>query len=382
VKPATSVTLEVRRETDAGGRTGVLRTPHGEVATPAFMPVGTFGAVRGITPDQLEAAGVEMLLANSYHLALRPGVETITRLGGIHRFMGWTRPILTDSGGFQVFSLAPLVSVDERGAVFRSHLDGARMEMTPENSVDIQCRLEVDIGMVFDVVTPTPGNRDAAARAAERTRRWSRRAREARAADAFAAATTSIFGIMQGGLFPDLREANASALVELDFPGYAVGGLSVGESRDETMTTAMHAVGLLPREKPRYMMGMGTPADLVDLCGWGYDLFDCVIPTRNGRNGSAFTDTGTLSLRNSVHAEDERPLDPSCDCYACRRFSRGYLHHLAKRREMLAAVLASIHNIRYYQRLMTRIREALTENRYAEFRAAFHAARKQGEERE
>jgi len=278
--------------------------------------------------------------------------------------------------------LAPLVSVDERGAVFRSHLDGARVEMTPESSVEIQCRLGVDIGMVFDVVTATPGDRDAAARAADRTLRWSRRAKDAREHADLDGRTTSMFGIMQGGLFPDLREANAAALVELNFPGYAVGGLSVGESRDETMTTAEQAVALLPRDKPRYMMGMGTPADLVDLCGWGYDLFDCVLPTRNGRNGSAFTDAGTVSLRNSVHANDERPLDPACDCYACGRFSRGYLHHLAKRREMLAAILASIHNIRYYQRLMARIREALSTDRYVEFKAAFHAAREQGEGRE
>jgi queuine tRNA-ribosyltransferase len=374
-----TVSLEVHSETEAGGRTGTLGTPHGDVATPAFMPVGTFGAVRGITPDQLEAAGVEILLSNSYHLALRPGVATIAELGGIHRFMGWTRPILTDSGGYQVFSLAPMVAVDERGAVFRSHIDGARVQMTPESSVEIQCRLGVDVGMVFDAVTPTPGDRDAAARAAERTLRWSKRAKDARESAQWRTHATSIFGIMQGGLFPDLREENAAALVEMDFPGYAVGGLSVGESREETMVTAEHAVRLLPQAKPRYMMGMGTPADLVDLCGWGYDLFDCVIPTRNGRNGSAFTDSGALSLRNSIHAEDQRPLDSSCDCYACARFSRGYLHHLAKRREMLAAILASIHNIRYYQRLMARIREALATNRYQEFKSAFHAAQREGE---
>jgi len=377
-----TVSLDLRAEAADGGRTGKLRTPHGEVATPAFMPVGTFGAVRGLTPDQLAAAGVEIVLSNSYHLALRPGVETITKLGGIHRFMAWPRPILTDSGGFQVFSLAPLVSVDEDGAVFRSHLDGARVPMTPETSVEIQCRLGVDIGMVFDVVTPTPGDRQAAARAAERTLRWSRRAKAAREAEAFEAHATSIFGIMQGGLFPDLREENAAALVELDFPGYAVGGLSVGESRQETMATAEHAVRLLPRMKPRYMMGMGTPADLVDLCGWGYDLFDCVIPTRNGRNGSAFIDSGAISLRNSVHANDDGPLDSSCDCYACARFSRGYLHHLTKRREMLAAILASIHNIRYYQRLMARIRDALAKDRYREFKSAFHAAQCEGEDTE
>ena len=373
------VTLEVRHEAQTGGRVGLLRTPHGNVSTPAFMPVGTFGAVRGLTPEQLESTGVEILLSNSYHLALRPGVETISRLGGIHRFMGWSRPILTDSGGFQVFSLAPMVTVDENGAVFRSHLDGARVEMTPERSVEIQCRLGVDIGMVFDVVTSTPGDREAAAKAAERTLRWSRRAATAREAEV--TTDTSIFGIMQGGLFSDLRESNAEALVEMNFPGYAVGGLSVGEARDETMSTAEHAVALLPREKPRYMMGMGTPDDLVDLCGWGYDLFDCVMPTRNGRNGSAFTDAGAISLRNAVHATDDGPLDSCCDCYACRTFSRGYLHHLTKRHEMLAAILASIHNIRYYQRLMVRIREALEADRYPEFKSAFRAARQQGEER-
>ena len=371
-------TIEIAARTAEGGRSGVLRTNHGAVATPAFMPVGTFGAVRGLTPDQLALAGVEILLANSYHLALRPGVETITKLGGIHRFMGWDRPILTDSGGFQMFSLAPMVSVEEQGAIFRSHIDGARIEMTPERSVEIQCRLGVDIGMVFDAVTSKPGDRDEAAHAAERTLRWTRRARSA-FEKRFEGGGTDLFAIMQGGLFEDLRVENSGALVEMDFPGYAVGGLSVGEARDETMAAARHAIALLPQDKPRYMMGMGMPADLVELCGWGYDLFDCVIPTRNGRNGSVFTDRGPISLRNAVHAEDDSPLDPDCDCYACGRFSRGYLHHLAKRREMLAAVLASIHNIRYYQRLMGRIRSALAAGRYQEFRAQFHAVRQEGE---
>jgi len=372
------ITIATTARSAEGGRSGVLETSHGSVATPAFMPVGTFGAVRGLTPEQLLLAGVEILLANSYHLALRPGVETITKLGGIHRFMGWERPILTDSGGFQMFSLAPMVAVEEQGAIFRSHIDGARIEMTPERSVEIQCRLGVDIGMVFDAVTSQPADRDEAAAAAERTLRWTRRARTAYD-ERFAAGGTDIFAIMQGGLFEDLRVANAGALVDMDFPGYAVGGLSVGEARDQTMAAARHAVGLLPESKPRYMMGMGMPADLVDLCGWGYDLFDCVIPTRNGRNGSVFTDRGQIALRNAVHAEDDSALDPDCDCYACGRFSRGYLHHLAKRREMLAAVLASIHNIRYYQRLMGRIRSALAANRYEEFRRQFHAARQEGE---
>jgi queuine tRNA-ribosyltransferase len=372
------LSLEISKRVAAGGRRGAMHTDHGTVATPAFMPVGTFGAVRGLTPAQLESAGVEMLLANSYHLALRPGVETIRKLGGIHRFMGWERPILTDSGGFQLFSLAPLVSVDEQGAIFRSHIDGARFEMTPEKSVSIQCDLGVDVGMVFDAVTARPSDRDEAAKASERTLRWTRRAKAAYDGRA-AQGATDLFAIMQGGVFEDLREANAAAVVELDFPGYAVGGLSVGEARAETMATARHAVGLLPENKPRYMMGMGTPQDLVDLCGWGYDLFDCVIPTRNGRNGSVFTSRGTLTLRNAAHAEDSRPLDEDCDCYACARFSRGYLHHLAKRREMLAAVLASIHNIRYYQRLMSEIRSALADDRYDDFAQRFVAAREEGE---
>jgi queuine tRNA-ribosyltransferase len=371
------VTLDLNHQAVGGGRTGVLHTPHGDVATPAFMPVGTFGAVRGLVPAQLEDAGVEMLLANSYHLALRPGVETIQRLGGLHRFMGWQRPILTDSGGYQVFSLAPLVSVNETGAVFRSHFDGSKMEMTPEKSVAIQCALGVDVGMVFDVVTASPGDRDSASRASERTLRWSARAKEALERE-FPDGTTAIFGIMQGGLFPDLRRENAEALLANGFPGYAVGGLSVGESRDETMETARDAVALLPQDRPRYMMGMGMPRDLVDLCGWGYDLFDCVIPTRNGRNSSVFTDGGDFSLRNAVLAESAEPIERGCDCLACGRFSCGYLHHLAKRREMLAAILASIHNIRYYQRLMARIRAALAADRYDVFRAEFHAANERG----
>lgn len=372
------IALDVHHEAVGGGRTATLRTPHGTVATPAFMPVGTFGAVRGLTPDQLEAAGVEMLLANSYHLALRPGVKTISGLGGLHRFMGWDRPILTDSGGYQVFSLAPMVSIDENGAVFRSHFDGSPMEMTAERSVAIQCGLGVDVGMVFDVVTASPGDREAAARASERTLRWAARAKDAHAGQ-FAGSKTSMFGIMQGGLFPDLRRSNAAALVDLDFPGYAVGGLSVGEARGETMETARDSVALLPKDRPRYMMGMGMPRDLVDLCGWGYDLFDCVIPTRNGRNASVFSDRGSFSLRNAVLAEDADPIDLDCDCAACSRFSRAYLHHLAKRREMLAAVLASVHNIRYYQRLMARIRAALAADRYDAFKAAFFAAREEKE---
>lgn len=352
-----------------GGRTGLLRTPHGNVRTPAFMPVGTYGTVRGLVPAQLTEAGVEILLANAYHLALRPGAETISKLGGLHRFMGWGGPILTDSGGYQLFSLSSRVRIEERGAIFRSHLDGAPFELSPERAVEIQRQLAVDIGMVFDVVTGEPGDRHAAALAGERTVRWARRSR----ASFEDSEPTAFFAIMQGGLFEDLRRENAEAIAELGFPGYAVGGLSVGESREETMATAAYCVEMLPEHKPRYMMGMGTPLDLVELCGQGYDLFDCVIPTRNGRNGSLFTSTGPIAIRNAAHAEADAAVDDDCDCYCCRRFPRAYLHHLARRKEMLGATLATIHNVRFYQRLMGRIREALDEGRYAAFKGEFTA---------
>ena len=358
---------ELIKATVGGGRRGRLSTPHGTVETPAFMPVGTYGTVRGLTPAQLAEAGVTMLLCNAYHLALRPGAETIKRLGGLHRFMGWRGPILTDSGGYQLFSLADRVKIDERGAVFRSHLDGAEYQLTPERAVDVQCQLGVDVGMVFDVLVGEPGDRHTAADAAARTVRWAERSRR------YASETgeTSFFAIMQGGLFDDLRAENASALVDLDFPGYAVGGLSVGEERGETMRTAEFAVRLLPETKPRYMMGMGTPTDLVRLSGWGYDLFDCVIPTRNGRNGTVFTRGGEISIRNAVNALDEGPIEAACDCYTCRTFSRAYMHHLAKRGEMLAATLASLHNVRFYQRLMEDIRAALAADEYDHFAADF-----------
>jgi len=352
--------------TDDGGRCGVLATPHGTVHTPAFMPVGTYGAVKGLTPAQLEAAGVEIVLANAYHLALRPGVETIKKLGGIHRFMGWDGPILTDSGGFQLFSLASRVKVDEEGANFQSHIDGRTVRLTPEEVVCAEQGLGVDIAMAFDVLTGSPGDREAAAVANERTLRWARRTR-----DACRGGTTAFFGIMQGGLFEDLRRESAASLAEMGFDGYAVGGLSVGEARDVTMATAALSVRLLPADRPRYMMGMGTPQDLVELAGLGYDLFDCVMPTRNGRNGTLFTAEGPLSIRNSHHGIDAGPVEDACDCYTCAHFSRGTLHHLTKRREMLAATLCSIHNVRHYQRLMADIRTALAADAYGEFQRRF-----------
>lgn len=361
--------FEVLHRSRTGGRRGRLTTLHGTVETPAFMPVGTYGSVRGLTPRQLRGAGVQIVLANAYHLALRPGAATIQSLGGLQRFMGWNGPVLTDSGGFQVFSLAENVKVDEEGAVFRSHIDGSKLRMTPESVVALEETLGVDIGMAFDVCIAEPGDREAAAKAAARTLRWAARARAVMGEGS----PTSIFAIQQGGLFEDLRRENAAGLVDLDFPGYAVGGLSVGEAREETMATAELAVVMLPGDKPRYMMGMGTPMDLVDLCGWGYDLFDCVLPTRNGRNGSLFTRTGTLSIRNARHGGVDRPLEEGCDCEACIDFSRGYLHHLAKRGEMLAAILCSLHNVRFYQRLMSDIRAALESDAYEGFRTAFRA---------
>ncbi|HXC51854.1 MAG TPA: tRNA guanosine(34) transglycosylase Tgt [Candidatus Limnocylindrales bacterium] len=352
-----------------GGRTGRLTLAHGIVETPAFMPVGTYGSVRGVTPRQLRTAGTQMVLANAYHLALRPGAATVAALGGIQRFMGWNGPVLTDSGGFQVFSLADTCKVDEQGAVFRSPIDGAKLRLTPESVVALEETLGVDIGMVFDLCIANPGDRSAAAAAAGRTLRWAERARAVTRDDS----PTAIFAIQQGGLFEDLRRENSEGLVALDFPGYAVGGLSVGEERAETMRTAEFSVRMLPDAKPRYMMGMGTPLDLVDLCGWGYDLFDCVLPTRNGRNGSIFTADGTISIRNACHRASDLPLEEGCECEACIDFSRGYLHHLAKRGEMLAAILASVHNVSFYQRLMRDIRTALASDAYEGFRTRFRA---------
>ncbi len=378
------IQYEVLKTTAAGGRRGRLSTAHGTVETPAFMPVGTCGTVKGVAPDALRGSGVEIVLSNTYHLALRPGAKTISKLGGLHRFMGWDGPILTDSGGYQLFSLAANVRLSEEGASFRSHIDGAKFELTPERAVEIQRTLGVDIGMAFDALTGEAGDRDAAAASAERTIRWARRTREAveegtGVEEAPEGAQTSFFGIMQGGLFDDLRAENAGALTELGFPGYAVGGLSVGEAHDETMRVARTSVALLPKSKPRYMMGMGTPTDLVDLCRYGYDMFDCVIPTRNARNGTLFTRDGQIGIRNAVHREDADPIEEGCDCQACSGFSRAYVHHLIRRKEMLGAVLASIHNIRFYQRLMSDIRQALADDDYDAFQREFLARYQGGE---
>jgi queuine tRNA-ribosyltransferase len=349
--------------TDGLARRGRLTTPHGAVETPAFMPVGTQGTVKGLTPRQLEEHGAEIILGNTYHLALRPGADLIAELGGLHRFMAWSRPILTDSGGFQVYSLAPTRTIDDRAAVFRSHIDGALFELTPERAVHIQEQLGSDIAMCLDECPPfgTPPAR--LREAVERTIRWAERCR-----DAHRRADQALFAIVQGATDLDLRAHCAEALVALDFPGYALGGFSVGEPPEQMVALLEATARLLPVHKPRYLMGVGRPQDILDAVARGIDLFDCVLPTRNGRNAQAFTADGPLRLRNTRHKRDPSPLEPSCACYTCRHFSRAYLHHLFLADEMLGPTLLSLHNVAYYLRLMVETRRAIEERRFAAFR--------------
>jgi len=359
-------------------RAGWLDTPHGRVETPAFMPVGTQGAVKALLPSQLEAAGVQMLLGNTYHLHLRPGEQVVARLGGLHGFMGWSRPILTDSGGFQVFSLAELRRVTDNGVEFQSHIDGARLTLTPEKATEIQNVLGPDIMMAFDECVPYPCERDAAEVAMRRTIAWAGRCEKAHARPR----DQALFAIVQGSVFNDLRVECAQRLVDMDFPGYAVGGVSVGEG-DELMYRVLDAtLPHLPAAKPRYLMGVGTPRNLIECIERGVDLFDCVLPTRNGRSGHAFTARGIVRLRNLRHRDDPRPLDPTCDCAACRGFSRGYLRHLFHAREIAAAVLVSLHNVAFYQRLVRGCRQAIVEGRLAAFKSAFLDAYSQPEDTE
>ncbi len=349
---------------DAGSaaRRGTLHTPHGPVQTPAFMPVGTQGTVKGLQIEQLRATGTQMVLANTYHLTLRPGEEVVRALGGLHRFMGWEGPILTDSGGFQLFSLAKMTKVSEQGAVFRSHIDGRLLELSPEQAVAIQEKLGGDVAMVLDHVVALPNEPEVVRDAAERTVRWAKRCLEAAQRD-----DQALFAIVQGGTDPDLRVGCAEQLVAMDFRGYAIGGLSVGETPEAMYRTVGATVAALPDQRPRYLMGVGRPEDLLEAIFRGVDLFDCVMPTRNGRNAMAFTDQGTLRLRNLQYERDDSPLEEGCPCPACRR-SRGYLRHLFMAGEMLGPVLLSIHNITYYQRLMAKARAAIAADRFAEWR--------------
>jgi queuine tRNA-ribosyltransferase len=343
-------------------RRSVFSTPHGEVQMPAFMPVGTQATVKGLEIDQLRATGAEMVLGNTYHLSLRPGEETVAALGGLHRFMGWQGPILTDSGGFQLFSLAHLIKVTEQEAVFRSHIDGRLVAISPERAIFIQETLESDVAMVLDHVVGLPNEPAVVRDAAERSIRWARRCR-----DAAKRSDQTQFAIVQGGLDPELRVACARDLLELDFGGYAIGGLSVGESQADMLRMLDVTVPELPSDRPRYLMGVGRPEDLLEAIHRGIDLFDCVMPTRNGRNAMAFTDSGTLRLRNAQYERDDRPLQEGCPCAACRR-SRGYIRHLFMAREMLGPTLLSIHNLTYYQRLLSDARNAIKQDQFEQFR--------------
>ena len=353
----TSVPSFAVLRTDAcGARLGRLATAHGVVETPAFMPVATHGSVKGVTPAQLEELGATIVLSNAYHLAQRPGVEVVRDLGGVHGLMGWSGPILTDSGGFQVMSLADLVRVDDQGVSYRSHVDGKAGHLRPEDSITVQEQLGVDIAMSLDECVPAGVPSMQVARAVQRTTAWAARGLAVRRRREMA-----LFGIVQGGLDPEQRRVSADGLVSLDFDGYATGGLSVGEPPAETARIAALTVELLPRERPRYLMGTGTPGDLLRFVAMGYDLFDCVLPTRNARNGMLFTREGKLMIRNACHARDARPIDEHCACYACRHFSRGALRHLHLAHEMLGAQLATLHNLFFYLNLMREIRAALGE---------------------
>ena len=365
--------------TSGQARRGRLSTAHGDVETPAFMPVGTQGAVKGVTHRDLESLGVEILLGNTYHLHLRPGDDRIARLGGLHRFMGWRKPILTDSGGYQVFSLAARRTIDETGVRFSSHLDGSPYLLTPEKATDIQARLGSDIAMVLDECLSYPSTVDTARSSMERTLRWARRSRErmlelrthAVGGVTITAPSQAQFGIVQGGVFPDLREESARETVATGFEGYAIGGLSVGEPVPVMYEIVERTTDGLPAECPRYLMGAGTPADLVEGVARGVDLFDCVLPTRNARNGQLFTSEGRINIKNARYVEDPRPLDPECSCPTCRTYSRAYLRHLFLAGEINAATLNTLHNLHFYLDTLRRIREAITLGQYESFRLAF-----------
>ena len=351
--------------TDGSARRGRLHTAHGVVETPIFMPVGTQATVKGLTPDQLEAAGARFILGNTYHLALRPGDELIAELGGLHRFMAWPNPILTDSGGFQVYSLAQARKITDHAATFRSHIDGALLELTPERAVAIQQNLGSDIAMCLDECPPGDTPADYMRVAVERTLLWARRCR-----DAHTRSDQALFGIVQGGTHLALRERCARELLALDFPGYALGGFSVGETPAQMTAALGPCAAMLPADRPRYLMGVGRPQDIIEAIGLGLDLFDCVMPTRNGRNALAFTDDGVVRIRNACHRRDPAPLESDCPCYTCQRFGRAYLHHLFLAQEMLGPTLLSLHNVAFYLRLVARAREAIEQHRWADFRAA------------
>lgn len=349
---------------DARARSGVIATPRGAIRTPAFMPVGTRATVKAMFPEDVTAAGAEIILGNTYHLMLRPGAERVAKLGGLHSFMHWDKPILTDSGGYQVMSLAKLRKIGEHGVTFRSHLDGAPIELTPERAVEVQCLLGSDIQMVLDECTPFPVTREEAKQSLDLSMRWAARSKQA-----FEAMRTEgqvLFGIVQGSVFPELREESVRALLDIDFPGYALGGLAVGEGQQAMFDMVDLTAAGLPEDKPRYLMGVGTPTDMLGAVARGIDMFDCVMPTRSGRHGQAFTWGGRVNLRNARYAEDASPLDAESACPAAG-YSRAYLHHLIKSGEMLGAMLVTFANVQFYQELMARTRDAIAQGRFAAF---------------
>jgi queuine tRNA-ribosyltransferase len=350
----------LQRDSETAARLGVLTTAHGQVRTPVFMAVGTSGTVKGITTGQLRQAQVEMVLANTYHLILRPGVEAIEKIGGLHRFMAWDGPILTDSGGYQVFSLNSLTKLDDNGVEFASHIDGRKMYLDPELATQIQMRLGADCIMCLDQCTGFGCESDKLRKAVDRTLSWARLCKAAHDRR-----EQMLFGIVQGGIDLELRTYCATELTAMDFDGYAIGGLSVGEGHENMLKAVEHTAPLLPKEKPRYLMGVGTPADIIAAVRTGIDMFDCVMPTRNGRNAYAFTDDGPLRMRNNVHIDDDRPIEAGCDCYCCSEYTRAAVRHFFNLNEMLGPILVSIHNIRFYQRLMADIRGAIASGRFA-----------------
>jgi queuine tRNA-ribosyltransferase len=361
--------------TDGRARTGTIHTLRGEIRTPAFMPVGTAGTVKAMLPESVRATGADILLGNTYHLMLRPGAERIARLGGLHRFMNWERPILTDSGGFQVMSLSSLRKLDEDGVTFASHIDGSRHRLTPERSMEIQRLLGSDIVMAFDECPALPAAEETVAKSMRLSMRWAARSRVAfgdRPGHA-------LFGIMQGGVTRELREESAEALKGIGFEGYAVGGLAVGEGQAAMFGVLDYAPGLLPEDRPRYLMGVGKPDDIVGAVRRGIDMMDCVLPTRSGRTGQAWTRRGQVNLRNARHAEDTRPLDEACGCPACRSYSRAYLHHVVRANEMIAGMLLTWHNLHYFQEIMAGMREAIAGERLEEWERGFHALRAEGD---
>ncbi len=359
-----------RLASDGLARRGRLTFTRGTIETPAFMPVGTYGTVKGMTPEELEGIGAEIILGNTFHLMLRPGADVIARHGSLHGFMHWKRPILTDSGGFQVFSLGDLRKITEQGVAFRSPIDGSKVFMGPEESMEIQRKLGSDIVMVFDECTPYPVTEDEAQSSMELSLRWARRS-----SDAHGGSTSALFGIVQGGVYEHLRQASLEGLMDIGFDGYAVGGLSVGEPPEERWRVLDFLGTRLPVDRPHYLMGVGTPEDIVEAVQRGIDMFDCVMPTRNARNGHLFTHTGVVRIRNATHKFSDEPVDAHCDCYTCKNYSRSYLRHLARCNEILGARLNTIHNLYYYQTLMQGLRRAIEKGQLDEFVREFYALR-------